>query len=575
MKWLQFLGAALSLFLWRGLVDAQPHHSVIIREIMADPSPSAGLPSYEWIEIQNNSVQPVQLQNWRLADASSVSGPLSSYILLPDSSVILCSNSALPVMRNYGNALGVSSFPSLDNAGETLVLRSPSGQTIHAVSYETSWYRSALKEEGGWTLEMINTHEPCLGKENWIASKNAQGGSPGKLNSVNSTSVNAAAPVLLHAFTTDSLRIVLVFDRTIDSTTAVLPGNYLVQKGQVTIAGIRAEAPLFNKTELLLNSSMKADSVITVELINMQTCTGNKMSGAASAKTGRASNPAKGEWVVNEILFNPRSSGFDFLECLNNSHRILDLSQLYVCSRQLNGTLSSAEPLCKEPLLVFPGEYYCFTEDPISLAKEYLVANSRTVLPHNKLPSFPDTEGTVVLLDRQGNILDELHYREDWHFPLLNSKEGVSLERIRADGNTEEATNWHSAASSEGFATPGRKNSQQQEEDDATFFYEVSPKIFSPDMDGREDICTLSYQMEEPGQVATVSVLNSEGRLIRNLVPRATLSIKGHWNWNGLDNMGKAVPPGIYLFIVQQFGLNGKVRTIRLPVVMARSFNPN
>ncbi|MEY3323713.1 MAG: Lamin Tail Domain, partial [Bacteroidota bacterium] len=43
----------------------QSHHSLIINEIMADPSPSVQLPLYEWIEIKNNSRETIQLSGWK------------------------------------------------------------------------------------------------------------------------------------------------------------------------------------------------------------------------------------------------------------------------------------------------------------------------------------------------------------------------------------------------------------------------------------------------------------------------------------------------------------------------------
>jgi hypothetical protein len=126
---------------------AQSHHSVFITELMPDPSPSIGLPGYEWIEIRNGSGQPLQLQQWRVGTSTSLSGPLPSYSLAPDSMLILCSATALPFLALHGKALAVSSFPALDNEGTTVWLRHPTGRVIHAVAYEKSWYKNQWKAE--------------------------------------------------------------------------------------------------------------------------------------------------------------------------------------------------------------------------------------------------------------------------------------------------------------------------------------------------------------------------------------------------------------------------------------------
>jgi hypothetical protein len=540
---------------------------------MADPSPSVGLPNYEWIEIKNNSRAPVQLQNWRLADGSGVSGPLPSYWLAPDSLLIICSNTALTSLRLYGNAIGISSFPSLDNNGETLVLRNSIGQTIHAVAYESSWYNNNWKLEGGWTLEMINTQFPCWGKDNWKASTDSKGGSPGKTNTVSDTTEkDITLPLALHAYATDSNHLVVVFNKILDSTEATRLLNYRFTNQNLIIKSIEASPPLFQKIIVTTEHSFQKDSLLFLHIENMQDCKGSTLANVQTLQTGWASLPQQGEWILNEILFNPRSSGVDFVECFNNSRRIIDLSTLLFANRQASGAFNTPILLSEEPLLIFPGEYKVFTEDEAALQREYLVQDPETIVRIKDLPSLPDAVGNLVALDIHGNILDELSYNEDWHFPLLESKEGVSLERLRSGHPTQDKNNWHSAASTEGFATPGRKNSQQIEADSGTAVYQVHPKVFSPNMDGRDDLCTISYQVTAPGQVATVSIFNEEGLLVKLLVPRATLAITGYWSWNGLDDRERACPPGVYIVVIQQFGLNGKKQIAKIPVIIARNF---
>jgi hypothetical protein len=161
--------------------SAQNRYDVVIDEIMPDPSPQIGLPNNEWLELKNTTSSPINLQNWRIGDASGLSGLMPNFILQPDSFVVVCTGSAVAAMSVYGPAISVTSFPSLDNDGEQLFLKSASGTTIHSVNYTLSWYHNDLKREGGWTLEMIDTKSPCAGSDNWKASTNTNGGTMSQL----------------------------------------------------------------------------------------------------------------------------------------------------------------------------------------------------------------------------------------------------------------------------------------------------------------------------------------------------------------------------------------------------------
>ncbi|MDQ6761425.1 MAG: lamin tail domain-containing protein, partial [Bacteroidota bacterium] len=132
-------------------------YDVVIDELMADPTPQVGLPNNEWVELRNTSSFAINLQGWRLADATGQTGPIPNYLLQPDSFVIVCTGAAVPALTPFGNVISVTSFPSLDNDGDLISLFSSTGKTIHAVQYASAWYQNELKKDGGWTLEMVDT----------------------------------------------------------------------------------------------------------------------------------------------------------------------------------------------------------------------------------------------------------------------------------------------------------------------------------------------------------------------------------------------------------------------------------
>ncbi|HUC82727.1 MAG TPA: lamin tail domain-containing protein, partial [Flavisolibacter sp.] len=169
---------------------------VVITEIMADPSPVVGLPNAEFIEIKNISSSPFNLSGWRLSDATGTATISTSFVLQPDSLVILCANTNVASFSGFGRTLGVASFPSLDNDGDVITLRSPQGRIIHSIAYTIEWYANEAKKEGGWTLEMIDPKNPCGGKSNWKACANNLGGTPGRTNSVNGVNIDDTPPQL-------------------------------------------------------------------------------------------------------------------------------------------------------------------------------------------------------------------------------------------------------------------------------------------------------------------------------------------------------------------------------------------
>jgi hypothetical protein len=181
---------------------------IVIDELMADPTPQVLLPNNEWIELRNTSSTAFNLSGWRIGDASGQSGPMPAYTLLPDSFVIVCTASAVGAMSTYGPTIAVTSFPSLDNTGDIIYLRSPQNKIIHTVSYTDTWYKNELKKDGGWTLEMIDTKNACSGFNNWKVSIDIKGGTPGKKNSADAANPDATAPQLLRAFATDSVNCI-------------------------------------------------------------------------------------------------------------------------------------------------------------------------------------------------------------------------------------------------------------------------------------------------------------------------------------------------------------------------------
>ena len=555
------------LYVW-----SQNRYDVVIDEIMADQTPQIALPSNEWIELKNVSANPINLQNWRIGDVTGQSGPMPNFILQPDSFVIVCTGSAVAAMQVYGRVISVTSFPSLDNDGDQLYLKSNTGLTIHAVSYSLSWYQNAVKSDGGWTLEMIDTKNPCSGISNWKASTDARGGSPGIKNSIDAVNNDQSIPSIKNAYAIDNLNIIIAFDEAVDSLKGATVANYSIDGG-LGIQSATSISPLFDKVQLRLTTAMQSNTIYTITVNNVTDCKNNSIGTKNKTKIGLPVDAAIMEMVINEILFNPKSGASDYVEFYNRSNKIFDANKLYIANRNSSGAINSPKLISTIPYYIFPGDYIVVTEDAVNLPLNYMIQNPDAVFVVSSMPSFPDDQGDVILLNLQGAVVDEVKYKDDWQFALIANPDGVSLERIDPDGASQEATNWHSAASTAGYGTPTYKNSQYKLLQSINATIEVTPKVFSPDNDGRDDIATIQYKTTEPGYIANITIYDANGRPVRNLVKNATLGLQGYWIWDGLDDKKLKLSVGTYIVFTEIFNLNGKKEIFKNVVVLARQLN--
>ncbi len=544
-------------------------YDIVMDEIMSDPTPLVGLPNNEWIELKNITAFAINLKNWKIADAAGQSGAMPSFVLQPDSFVIVCTGSAAAALGIYGKVISVSSFPSLDNTGELLSLISDQDKIIHSVNYNISWFQNELKKDGGWTLEMIDTKNPCSGFSNWKASTDLKGGTPGNKNAVDAINTDQAAPKLLRAYATDSMNIILVFDEPLDNVKAAAADNYSISDG-IAVADAIALSPGFDKVALQLTTPIARNKIYTITVAAITDCVGNIIGNKKTARVGLSEIADSLGIVINEILFNPPSNGSDYVEVYNRSNKIIDLKQTYIANRNSTGIISSIAQVSADPYLLFPQDFIVITADPAAVKTAYVAENPDAFIAITTMPSFNDDAGDAIILNAQGNITDELKYSEKWHFSLINNREGVALERIDYNAATQSPDNWHSAATSVGYGTPTYRNSQYRINDNVQGEIKVTPEIVSPDNDGQDDFATVDYSFPEAGNVASITIFDASGRPVRYLQRNALCGATGNFRWDGLGEKNQQLAVGIYIIYTEVFNLKGKKRQFKIPIVVAR-----
>ncbi|MEO6166561.1 MAG: lamin tail domain-containing protein [Chitinophagales bacterium] len=544
-------------------------NDVIINEIMSDPDPAVGLPAAEFTELFNQSDFPIDLTGWIFSDASS-DQTIPSFTLLPDSFVILCDDGNAALFSPYGSVIGLTTFPSLNNDGDDLTLKNAAGSVINTVSYSSAWYGDEVKADGGWTLELIDPNSPCQGANNWIASNDAGGGTPGKKNSAFGANPDIEAPYLISAALLNASTVQLTFNESLDSAIAAQLSNYHIAPSREVLA-VTVLTPDFTGVELLLNPAVDSNLVYTVTVNGLSDCSGNVIDSNNSAQFAIPGFIGEGDIVINEILFNPQSGGYDYLEIYNNSVKILDMKDLKIASTDISDSLVSVKAVTVESYLLFPQQYLVLTENPVAIKQSYVTQNPDWFIDMD-LPTFNDDEGVVVLLNSDDDRLDQLHYSDSWQFALIDDVEGVALERINFNSPTQDSLNWHSAASTVGFGTPTYKNSQFNEPgtgDEIT----ITPQAFSPDQDGFNDILSIGYNFDHPGYTGNIRIFDEKGRQVTDLVHNALLSQSGSFTWDGITDKNEKAAIGIYIVHAEIFNLDGTVKHYKKACVVAAMKN--
>jgi hypothetical protein len=171
---------------------------------------------------------------------------------------------------------------------------------------------------------------------------------------------------------------------------------------------------------------------------------------------------------------------------------------------------------------------------------------------------MPDDKGHLILYNRELSRIDELNYNDEMHFSLLSNHEGVALEKTNPRNKSEIAANWHSAAESSGWGTPGAPNSVFEEMPTAIDKVFLSSSKITPDNDGYEDFLTIKFNLAGNGNVISLKVFDEAGNYIRKIATNLLAAANTSLIWDGTADDGSLVPTGIYIILINLYDDTGK-----------------
>jgi len=546
---------------------ARPY-DVVINEILADPDPPVDMINAEFVELHNRTAFPVNLGNWSF-QYGSYSKVFPSLLLPPGGFLLICKDSAW--LHVAPCAVLFTSSTSLSNEGTTLVLRDSQGHVVHTITYGANWFRGSFKEDGGWSLEMVDVGNPCGCMENWEPSKDASGGTPGRSNSVSRNNPDETTPEMKRAVIADSNCLSVTFSESMDSLSLLPAISWQLTPGSFSLLAVKPIAPDFKTVDLCFGENFLPGIIYGIRFKGHGSdCAGNEADTSLMVRFAIPEEADSVDLVINEVLSNPVSGGVRFVELYNRSDKIIDLQTLQLSDHDPSG--GGAE-VATSGRLIFPEEYALLTSDPDKVSFQYSRAVADAMCQMPRFPVFDDDTGTVILARRDNQvIIDRMKYRREMHYPLLASTEGVSLERSNPGWPSLDQDNWHSAAETAGYATPGYVNSHDLSSEGMEAGITISPEIFSPDNDGRDDLLMIHVREQEADCGVTIVIYDSGGRRVRLLANNVFTGSEGVFIWDGMTDAGTRARIGFYVILVELVWPDGTVRRVKRTVVAGGKF---
>ncbi|MBQ3656238.1 MAG: lamin tail domain-containing protein [Bacteroidales bacterium] len=494
------------------IFQAKPSE-IVINEIMADVSPAPfALPEKKYVEIFNTSRNAFNIKNY-------------TFVIGQDEFV-------LPEMwLKAGDYLVLDdSFIKTDKltvSGKFLALKNADGKCLDSLTYSVSLYNDDDKKSGGFSMERIDPKKNCYQQNNWKASQNLAGGTPGEKNSVYKVTSETETEIKIEkTFAVNKNQALVWFNSEILSADIDKPFAITSDKKSILVT---FENDFLDGK----NYELQIKKVQNFSCSLLENITENFV----------YQKPDYQDIVINEILFNPVTGGKRFVELYNNSDYEFSLYGL-----SLNSLTTEKSCTVNDFLFLPQREYVVLTADTSDIQSKYDCGG--LFLQDKKFPTLDEKEGILVLKNIDNITLDSVYYSKTFHNKFLSSQEGVSLERLDFNDDNK----WQSASESYGFATPGKENSrseifQPEPQGDYQDEITIENQLFTPL--NEDKMFTLVFNFKTLETTLNISVYDEKGRFKKTLADNLVAAKNEKVSWDGLDEASNRCPTGIYIVLIK------------------------
>ncbi|MDQ7816630.1 MAG: lamin tail domain-containing protein [Melioribacteraceae bacterium] len=467
------------------------YNEIVINEIMYAPTGDEP----EWIEVFNNSMQTINLKNWRMGDNSgSAIISSSDYPLAPKEYLVISKDAIIESVHSNISKLLIRSIPTLNNSGDNVILRDLYGRTIDSTRYSPLWGGNT----GGKSLERKSTMVSSLDQSNWGSSISRNRSTPGEINSISQKDFDLSVISLTSISPYAETGKELVLNTLIKNTGVMRAENFEIRLYRdENLNKIGEDLELISQKEIL---ALEQNQIINEQFTTQDFTAGTNQfiisinfifdefpdnNSFLFSITGVEINEMRGDLVINEIMYAPNAPEPEWIEVYNRSTKQINMLGYKIAD---DATITR---VINSPLLLSPGNYLVIAKDSSIVDKH----GSIPILTISNFSTLNNSHDCAVLLDSLNRVIDSLDYKSTW-----GGTNGNSLERIDVNNPPTDSSNWKTSKAIQG-STPGRFNSV------TPYDYNLSVSIIShsPLLPVRGDSIIVTIGIDNVGKNAAQS----------------------------------------------------------------------
>lgn len=478
---------------------------LIFSEVMFYPTTG----NNEFIEVYNlSSTQSVDLSSYKIKYYTTTSDQIvdagSGTILLPESYAVIFENDYDIAAGIYNNTTPSSALilKIADNSfGSTGMANTTSRPLwlINSTEDTVDYYFYSANNNSSISDEKIILNHNSL-ETNWTNTL-VSNGTPGFTNSVTPTNYDLQLSSITIVPTVPIAGNDVTINIKIKNNGILIANNYSLEVfndiDKDSIADLNERIFLQS-----YNNLSPTDSIIAS--INLDSLTANNYQIIAQINFPEDQNltnnifikqftvnppgNSHNDIVINEIMYAPSTSEPEWIEIYNRSAEAISLKNWKLSDASTTITISNSD------ILIKPNSFLVISHDS-SILNYYNVASEIIV---TSTPLLNNTGDIIVIKDFNESIIDSVSYLPTWG----GSTNGKSLERISADEDSNDPTNWGTSKSIY-KATPGTFNSVTQKDFDL-----LAENIeFNPEFPLIGDNINLAAKIKNAGKnTATFSI---------------------------------------------------------------------